>query len=250
MSTTTPTFICIPGAFCPAHYFHKVLSLLQASGYDAHAIDLPSMDVSLHEKGERPGLYTDAAHVRSFINSLPEAQDVILIGSSYGGAVALESCKDIVTRVRHVVLLCSLMADEGFTIASLTGGNLPIDPSVSPYMPPMPASVAAPLFFPSLPQAEQDELAAMMKPLCAQALLDPLSFAAWKEVGTTSVVGDKDAAMPMETQVQFFDEAVRDGAKGARKVVVEGGEHLVMLTHPDLVVRVCLEAAGVEDLEG
>jgi hypothetical protein len=28
-------------------------------------------------------------------------------------------------------------------------------------------------------------------------------------------------------------------------VVVEGGDHLTMLSHPEEVVKVCLEAAGV-----
>jgi pimeloyl-ACP methyl ester carboxylesterase len=258
MSHSHPHFIFVPGAFSPAHYFHKVIALLSPT-YTASAIELPSMSASLRADNAQPGLYSDATHVRDIARaSLSQGHDVILVGNSYGGAVCMEACKTLVEphnqskgQVRHIVMLCSLMADKDFTIAQLIGGNLPIDvearlPSTAVYHEPIDPAIAGAVLCGSLPKAEQDEYASMGRPICAQAFTEPLTFAAWREVPTTLVIGDKDMALPMEKQVEFFEKAVEKGAKKARKVVVEGGDHLVMLSHPEEVVKVCLEAGGIE----
>jgi pimeloyl-ACP methyl ester carboxylesterase len=255
MSSPNPTFIFVPGAFSPAHYFHKVLSLLHKRGYTTSlALDLPSMDASLHADGQTPGLYADATFVRDTAASfMASGQDVILVGNSYGGAVSQEASKGLVGQgnvhgkgeLKHIILINSLMADAGFTIADLVGGNLPLDTSTK-YIPPIDPAVAGHVLFPSLPKAEQDEYAVMGKQMSALAFLEPLTFAAWKKVNFTVVIGANDVPAPMERQVEFYDKAVGIGAKGAKKVVIEGGDHLTMLSHPEEVVKVCLEAAGVE----
>jgi pimeloyl-ACP methyl ester carboxylesterase len=254
MATPNTTFIFVPGAFSPAHYFHKVTSLLASQGYSARAVDLPSMDASLRDQGKQPGMYDDAAHVRSIITaSLDDGHDVVVVGSSYGGAVSMEACKGVKRdqgELKHLVLLGSLLADTGFTIKELIGGNLPIDveaemPDSAAYVEPIDPAIAGMVLCGSLSKEEQDAYAAMGKPISAKAFLDPLTFAAWKEVPTTLVVGSKDLALPAEKQVEYFDKAVEKGAKEARKVVIEGGDHLTMLSYPEEVVKVCLEAAGV-----
>lgn len=259
MPSPKATFIFVPGAFSPAQYFHKVTALLHSSDYTTHALDLPSMDASLHEQGQRPGLYTDAAHVRHFARSVLNAgQDVILVGSSYGGAVAMEACKDLPPlqpsetgqapgRITHLILLGSLMASPGFTIKDLVGGNIPINPSTSlpeDFIDSIDPTMAGTILCGSLPKAEQDEYIAMGKRICAQAFLEPLSYSAWKDVQTTLVVASEDLALPVERQVEFYEKAVGNGAKGAKLVRIEGGDHLCMLSHPEEVMKVCLEATG------
>jgi pimeloyl-ACP methyl ester carboxylesterase len=255
MSPPNPTFIFVPGAFSPAHYFHKVLSILHTRGFTTSlALDLPSMDPTLHAEGQTPGLYADASLVRDTATSfLTSGQDVILVGNSYGGAVSQEASKGLVGagqgngkgQLKQIILINSLMCDAGFTIADLVGGNLPLDTSTK-YIPPIDPAVAGHVLFPSLPKAEQDEYAAMGKQMSALALLEPLTFAAWKEVDFTVIIGEKDVPAPIEKQVEFYDKAVEIGVKGARKVVIEGGDHLAMLSHPEEVVKALLEAAGVE----
>jgi pimeloyl-ACP methyl ester carboxylesterase len=255
MSPPNPTFIFVPGAFSPSHYFHKVLSLLHTKGFStAQAVDLPSMDPELHAQGQAPGLYADASFLRDIASScLASGQDVILVGNSYGGAIAQEASKGLVNtsvgegkgQLKHIILLNSLMADAGFTIADLVGGNLPLDTSTK-YIPPIDLAFAGAVLFPSLPKAEQDEYAAMAKQISAQAFLEPLTYAAWKEVDFTVIISGNDVPAPAERQVEFYDKAVKLGAKGARKVVIEGGDHLAMLSHPEEVVKACLEAAGIE----
>jgi pimeloyl-ACP methyl ester carboxylesterase len=256
MSPQTTTFIFVPGAFSPSHYFHKVLSLLHSRGYTTSlALDLPSMDATLHAQNLTPGLYADASFVRDTITThLSSGEDVILVGNSYGGAVASEAAKGLIHpnqakqdgkgALKHIILINSLMADTTFTIADLVGGNLPLDTS-SPTIPPIDPSYAGSVLFPSLPLAEQIELANMGIPISSKAFLEPLTYAAWRDVEYTVVIGGNDVPAPRERQEEFYDKAVGSGAKGARKVVVEGGDHLTMLSHPEEVVKVCLEAAGV-----
>jgi pimeloyl-ACP methyl ester carboxylesterase len=254
MSSPKPIFVFIPGAFCPAQYFHKLTTLLESSDYICHALDLPSMNASLHSQGQRPGLYADAAYVRDFMRSiLSKGSNIVLVGSSYGGAVSMESLKDLLPdslesgQIKHLILLGSIMASPGFTIKDLVGGNNPINAETLPpgdFIDAIDPTMAGAILCGSLPKAEQDEYAAMGKRICTQAFLEPLTYAAWKEVETTLVVGSKDLMLPVEKQVEYFEKANEEGAKGARMVRIEGGDHLCMLSHVEEVVRVCLEVAG------
>jgi pimeloyl-ACP methyl ester carboxylesterase len=212
------------------------------------------MSASLRAQNTSAGLYADAEHVRSIAAaSLDQGHNVILVGSSYGGAVCMETCKSLTGRgedqaqVVHIVALGTIMADVGFTIADLVGGNLPIESGSSrpTYHEPIDPSVTGAVLCGSLPKHEQDEYAAMGIPICAQAFTEPLTFAAWKEVPTTLVVAGADMALPVEKQVEYFEKAVEIGAKEARMVRVEGGDHLVMLSHAEEVARVCLEVGGL-----
>jgi pimeloyl-ACP methyl ester carboxylesterase len=252
MSSPKTTFVFVPGAFSPAQYFHKLTALLESSDYTCHALDLPSMDASLHSQGQRPGLYADASYVRDFMRPiLSQGSDIILVGSSYGGAVSMESLKDLLPnspekgkgQIKHLILLGSIMASPGFTIGDLVDDNMPIN-AEDEFLDAIDPTMAGAILCGSLPKAEQDEYASMGKRICAQALLEPLTYAAWKEVETTLVVGSKDLVLPVERQVEFYEKAKEDGAKGPRMMRIEGGDHLCMLSHPEDVGRVCMEAAG------
>lgn len=265
MSSPKVTFIFIPGGFCPAHFFHKVIPLLQSRGYDAQAIELRSTDSTLRKREERPGLYDDGTHVReSVLKVLDEGSDVVLVASSYCGSVAFEACKGITMaerrkeqksggELKHLILLGSLAAEPGITVQELVGANVPVDtevrgsdgPGVTHIMPPPLELVGAGLCA-SLSKEEQEKYGSMLRPMSAQAFLEPMTFAAWKEVPTTVVIGDKDAVLAPEIQHDYYDKAVAGGTKGLRKVVIEGGDHLMMLSHPEEVVKVCLEAAGAD----
>jgi pimeloyl-ACP methyl ester carboxylesterase len=265
MSSSKVSFICVPGGFCPGHFFHKVVPLLQSRGYDAHALELPSIDSTLKQYGERPGMYDDGTHVRNTVTKvLDEGSDVVLVASSYGGAVAFEACKGITAaerrkekksggELKHLILLGSFVTEPGKTVQELVGANVPVDtevgdsdgPVVSHSMPPPPALVGAGLYA-SLPEEEQEVYGNMLRPMSTQAFLEPMTFAAWKEVPTTMVIGKNDVVLAPEIQHEYYNKAVEGGTKGLRKVVIEGGDHLTMLSHPEEVVKVCLEAAGAD----
>ncbi|KAH7067093.1 Alpha/Beta hydrolase protein [Paraphoma chrysanthemicola] len=263
MAMPSPTFIFIPGAFCPSTYFEKVTSLLSSQNYKLQALDPPSTDQSLRAQGKTPGLYDDATYVRNIIvKELDAGQDVVLIGSSYGGAVAMEACKGITGseranagdkggQVKHLVLLGTLLCEEGFSVKKdMEGGNMPIDLSTAgiaanPWLEAPPPAMAGAGLCGSLPKDEQERYGAMGKAMSAQTFVEELTFAAWKVVPTTLVVGSKDVPLSPEKQLEFFDKAVGKGEAELKKVVIEGGDHLTMLSHPEEVGKVCLEAAGI-----
>ncbi|KAJ4373803.1 hypothetical protein N0V83_002542 [Neocucurbitaria cava] len=265
MSPSSTAFFFVPGAFCPGSYYHKVVSLLQARGYYARALDLPSMDPALREAGETPGLYADADYVRENVSGpLDEGKHVIIVASSYGSAVTLEACKGITAgerevnrkgmgsggELKHLVLLGVLLADAGPTVTELISGVVSVDdtdarmPGVVTHIEPNDVGLTSAVLCGSLPKEEQEYYGAMGKPISAKAFNEPLTFAAWEKVPTTLIIGDKDLALAPERQHEYFDKAVGKGVSHLRKVVVEGGDHLTMLSHPEEVIKVCLEAAG------
>jgi pimeloyl-ACP methyl ester carboxylesterase len=268
MTRSNTAFFFIPGAFCPASYYDKVVSLLQQKGYHAQGIDLPSMDPIRREKGKTPGLYDDARHVHHIISGplddLREGSDVVLIASSYGSAVAFEACNGLTTseraksrkgqgsggQLKHLVLLGALLAEPSPTVAELIGANVPGNdmenhmPSIATHVDPIDPAIAGHVLCGSLPEEERNHYGAMGRPICMQAFLQPMTFAAWEKVPTTLIIGGKDRALAPERQHEYFDKAVERGVKGLKKVVIEGGDHLPMLSAPEEVVRVCLDAAG------
>ena len=267
MPFSNTTFFLIPGAFCPGYFYHKVVSLLEARGYHAHALDLPTMDPVLKDEGKPPGMYDDATYVREKVSkSLDEGHNVILVGSSYGSAVTLEACKfnTVVERkaikkdnssggeLKHLILLGGLLAEAGPTVKEVVGGSTPNEadsmeahiPATATHLPPIDPTIAGAILCGALPKEEQDHYIAMCKPISIGAFNDPLTFTAWEGVPTTLIIGDQDLALAPEKQHEFFDKAVRNGVPNLKKVVLEGGDHLPMLSDPEAVVKVCVEAAG------
>jgi pimeloyl-ACP methyl ester carboxylesterase len=259
MFPSNTAFFCIPGGFCPGAYFHKVVDLLQAQGHEATALDLPSMDASLRDQGKMPGMYDDAVYVRSAVSkSMDKGKDVVLVASSYGGAVVFEACKGLMGEERgagkkggelkHLVLLGVLLCEPGITVKELVEVNVPmgedLEPTPAPtHIPPMPASIAGPLLCGSLSEEEQEHYLGMAKPISVQAFVEPITYVGWKDVLSTLIIGEKDVILSPERQTEFFDEAMRNtGGKGLKKVVVQGGDHLTMLSHAEEVVGVCLGA--------
>jgi pimeloyl-ACP methyl ester carboxylesterase len=255
MSTSGTVFFFVPGGFCPGAYFHKVVSLLQEKGYEATALDLPSMDASLRDQGKAPGMYDDAAYVRSTVSkSLDEGKDVVIVASSYGGAVTFEACKGLTKEqkgkeggeLKHLILLGVLLCEPGLTVKELIGEDFdPVVGSVgatsTTHIPPLPASVAGHLLCGSLSEEEQAHYLAMAKPISIQAFVEPITYVGWKDVPTTLVIGEKDVILSPQKQEESFDEAVRTtGGKGLKKVVVKDGDHLTMLCHAEEIVDVCL----------
>ena len=72
------TYLLIPGAGGSVWYWHRVVPLLRAAGYDAIAVDLPGPD-------PHAGLpeYTDL-----MVSAIDGREDVVLVAASIGGFTA------------------------------------------------------------------------------------------------------------------------------------------------------------------
>ena len=83
------SFILIPGAGGSAWYWHRVVPLLERSGHEAIAVDLPGDD-------ERKGLDDYAAIV---VRAIGDRAGVILVAQSLGGFTAPLVCARVPVRM-------------------------------------------------------------------------------------------------------------------------------------------------------
>ncbi|KAF2679400.1 alpha/beta-hydrolase [Lentithecium fluviatile CBS 122367] len=253
MAASKVAFLFVPGSWCPGYYFHKVSSKLEAQGYTAISVNLPSVG----RKDLIPGLEDDAAHVRSEATAFLDAgKDVVIVGNSYGGFVTLEACKGLPRKLddaskegsgilKHIVTINSPLAQKGQSMQDLVGDQAPIPKdSTDPWIEPVPGELGYRVLFGSLNEEEGMKYAGMVQAQCIKPLLEPLTFVGYEEVGCTAVISGKDLAFKKEKQFELFEKAAQR-AKAMRKVVLEEGDHVPMLGFPDDIVRVCLEVAAL-----
>jgi pimeloyl-ACP methyl ester carboxylesterase len=95
MNRQKPTFVLVHGAWHGAWCWSRVLPLLRAAGFEAHAVTLTGV-------GERAHLLSNgitlATHIQDVLGLIAaeELQNIVLVGHSYGGRV--------ITGVAHALL--------------------------------------------------------------------------------------------------------------------------------------------------
>ncbi|KAF2271156.1 alpha/beta-hydrolase [Lojkania enalia] len=254
MSTSTkPSFILLPGAWCPATYYEKVTPKLESLGYETIALDLPSVG----KKPDSPpaSAYDDANFVRAKITELSnQGKDVIICANSYGNFVAFEASKGVSKADRqasgkpggvvHLIVLDFLLAPIGKNVQEVIFPHIPVDGSkpVEDYLEPsMPVEVGGKFLFGSLSDEEQLHYGKMVQPHSAKSFTNPLTYAAYEHIPTTCVIGELDLALKPELQHESVDAAIAKGVGKIKKVVLQT-DHIPMLAHPEEVVKVCEEA--------
>ena len=216
-------------------------------------------------------MYDDAAHVGATIDTLSDAgHDVVAVGSSYGGFVITEAAKGLTKAERAtagmpgpggligLVYLASAAAEVGTTLGQLLAGRIPVPVSEhfeEDFLEPPPADMAGKILRSELKSAEeQSRYGAMMDVFSSRIYRDALTHAGWRTVPSTFVLGTMDKAL----EVAFAEEHV-DAAMAAleaegrgrmiEKVVLES-DHLMMISQPDQVAEILVEAAKHGQLGG
>jgi len=105
------SFVLIPGAGGTAWYWHRVVPMLQAAGYEAIAVDLPGPD-------EKAGLDVYAEIV---VKALENQKDVILIAQSLGAFTAPLVCERV--PVRMLILANPMIPLPGETAGEWWGNT-------------------------------------------------------------------------------------------------------------------------------
>ncbi len=91
-------------------------------------------------------------------------------------------------------------------------------------------------FAPDLPRDEQELIAATQGAFGVLAISTPLTQAAWHTVPSFEVVSTDDGVILPQLQ--------RDQVKRLKATAVEvAASHVVMLSHPDVVAKLIIEAA-------
>jgi pimeloyl-ACP methyl ester carboxylesterase len=236
--TVKPTIVLVHGAWAGSSSWDGVISRLQHEGY---TVDAPPYPLQ--------GLSSDSAYLASYLSTINGP--VILVGHSYGGAVISDAAAGN-PNVKALVYVDAYIPDVGETVAGLTGAKQGSALAVAPQdvfnfvpYPGAPSgdaelyvktSVFRTAFANGLSNNQAAVLAATQSPVVASALKEPATAAAWKTIPSWSVVGTADHVIPPAEQESMAARA------HAHVTKIDAG-HLSMISHPDAVAGVILQAA-------
>jgi pimeloyl-ACP methyl ester carboxylesterase len=131
-STKNTAFVLVPGSFSPATYYEKVTPYLEADGYEALAVSLPSCNAD-DKRNERPAtMLDDAAAISNVVSKLADkGKNVVVAMHSYGGFPGTESSKGLSKAERQqqskeggivaLVYLAAWLPTEGMSTYQMSG---------------------------------------------------------------------------------------------------------------------------------
>jgi pimeloyl-ACP methyl ester carboxylesterase len=175
------------------------------------------------------------------LNRVIERTDgpVLLVGHAYAGAVIAGAQSE---RVKSLVYVAALAPDEGETVAEVFYREAPHPEA--PHMQPdangliwMPEEGFQSAFAQNASAETKSFCAADQRPLSVRCIQEPAPKPIWKSKPSWFLIATEDRMINPKTQ-QFMAE--RMGAK----IWVKPFDHAPMLTAPEAVVEIILEAAG------
>ena len=230
------TIVLVHGAFADASSWNGVIGRLLKKGQSVVAPPNPLR-----------GIDYDSAYITSVVEQIDGP--VLLVGHSYAGAVI----SNVAPKARNVVGLVFVAAfapDDGEWLGDVTARskdailgpallarNYPTgrDGDTAVELIVNPARVHE-VFAGDLPAEDAAVVAASQRPIAQAAFSERSGPPAWKSIKSWAVVatGDKAAGTDIVRQM-----AQRAGAK----ITEIDSSHVVMISHPDEVTNVILEAA-------
>jgi len=220
------TVVLVHGFFADAGCWSAVIRLLQSAGVHVVAVENPL--VSLDGDAEATRRVVDA-----------QAGPVVLVGHSWGGAVITQAGAD--PKVSSLVYVAAFAPDQGMSVNDLIG-NLP----PAPWLGALAQDDAGNLslteagylkyFAPDVPAREARVLSAEQGATFGGALGNPVSLVAWRMKPSWYVLAENDQMIAPELQRSM-------SARMNAHVVPVRSSHVVMISHPEVVAAVILEAA-------
>jgi pimeloyl-ACP methyl ester carboxylesterase len=221
------TFVLVHGAWHGGWCWKKVVPLLRSHGHDVYTPTLTGL-------GERSHLLTPQidlnTHIQDIVNILEyeDLRDVILVGHSYSGMVVSGVTEKAGHRIAHLVYLDSFLPENGKAMSDYS----PRPPVTAEDWKSPPKSM-------TFSVTDEHDIAWMKSRLGdhpKKTFTQPVRFSpdAYDKIAKTYVLC---------TMTSFFVEA-GDRAKrnGFRYKELMTGGHDVMITQPNELVKVLLEA--------
>jgi pimeloyl-ACP methyl ester carboxylesterase len=221
------TAILVHGAWADGSSWSRITPLLQARGIDVVAVQL-----------RRASLAEDAAIVQRAVAD--QKGQVVLVGHSYGGAAITEGGND--PRVGALVYVAAFAPGDGESINDMIS-PYPAVPWQAGLVPDSAGNLRLntesylTYFAADLPREEATVLATSQGPIFAHVLQDKVTDAAWKNKPTYWALSANDRIIPAAFQQ---GEAARIKAK----VTTVSGGHTELLSHPQEVAAVILDAVA------
>jgi pimeloyl-ACP methyl ester carboxylesterase len=227
-----PTIVLVHGAFADASSWNGVIPKLQSAGFTVIAVANPLRSLS-----------GDSAYVSTILKGIPGP--VVLVGHSYGGSVISNAAVGN-DNVKALVFVAGFAPEAGESAFGLTGkfpgsilGNavVPVtlaDGSHDLYV--KQTDFRAP-FAADLPDSQVRLAAATQRPLIEAAGNEPSGEPAWKTLPSWFIYGSADQSIPPAAH-----DFMAKRAKARRTEVIKGASHVVMVSHPNEVAKIILEA--------
>jgi len=225
-----PTVVLVHGVFADASGWYPAIAALQKAGYPVLAPANPLRDLG-----------GDSAHVSSVLASIDGP--VILVGHSYGGEVITNAARGH-SNVKALVYVAAFAPDQGESALQLAGkfpGSKLPDALISRDYP-LPDGKTGQdgyidpakfreVFAADLPRSRTRLMAAAQRPGSVGGLAGQSGAPAWKDLPSWYVIPTDDNVIPAAAQ-RFMAQRAH-----SRTVEVKGSSHVVMMSHPDAVVR-------------
>ena len=227
------TIVLVHGAFADGSSWNGVIERLQRQG---HRVVAPANPLR--------GLSSDSAYTASVINQIDGP--VLLVGHSYGGAV-ITNAATAAPNVVGLVYVAAFAPDEGERLgeadskdsvlnAALLQRKYPVGPNgetaTELFVDPSKFHEA---FAADLPAELTAVAAATQRPIAAVAFSEQSGPAAWKTLPSWAAVATADKAAGTDV--------VRAMAMRAKAKIVEvEGSHVIMISQPDAVTDLILQA--------
>jgi pimeloyl-ACP methyl ester carboxylesterase len=220
------TVVLVHGAFADGSSWSKVIPLLEAKGLRVVAVQNPLSSLA-----------ADADAAKRVIDTAPGP--VILVGHSWGGQVISQA--GVNDKVKALVYVAAFALPKGQSVNGASAGGPPapwlaeLQPDAAGYVRLSDKAVAT-YFAQDLPAADIAVVAATQGPTFGGAFDDKLTEAAYLTRPSWYIVATKDGMIPPPVE-----EAMAAGIMA--KVTAIEGSHVVMLSQPEAVAKVILEAA-------
>jgi pimeloyl-ACP methyl ester carboxylesterase len=229
-----PTIVLVHGAFAESSSWNAVATQLLAKGYPVVAVANPLR-----------GVKSDAAYVSKALDSIHGP--IVLVGHSYGGSVITGAAAGK-ANVKALVYVAGFAPDSGDTAAALAS-KFPGSTLGAALAPPVPLEDGSKdlyidqskfrvQFAADVSASEAKLMAATQRPITEAALNEPAAAAAWKTIPSWFLFGSLDKNIPRAAHAFMAQRA------HAKKVVeIDGASHVVMISHPEPLVKLIAEAA-------
>jgi pimeloyl-ACP methyl ester carboxylesterase len=230
-----PTIVLVHGAFADASSWNGVVERLLQGG---HHVVAPANPLR--------GVAVDSAYIASYISQVEGP--TILVGHSYGGAV-ISNAASTAKNVLGLVFVAAFAPENGETLGGVEANSKDSvlnsalvqrlyptgkDGETAPEFIVDPAKFHD-AFASDVPDKQSAVMAVTQRPVAAAAFSEASGPPAWKTIPSWAVVavGDKAAGT----------DVIRSMAKraGAKAVEIKGS-HVIMVSQPQAVTDVILEA--------
>jgi len=230
-----PTIVLVHGAFADGSSWNGVVERLLQGG---HHVVAPANPLR--------GVAADSAYIASYISQIDGP--TILVGHSYGGAV-ISNAASAAKNVLGLVFVAAFAPENGETLGGVEANSKDsvLNSALVQRLYPTgkdgetaPEFIVEPAKFhdasaSDLPETQSAVIAATQRPAAAAAFTEASGPPAWKTIPSWTVVAVGDRAAGADVIRSMAQRA------GAKTVEIKGS-HVVMVSQPQAVTDVILEA--------